>query len=208
MTIAPLCSPYHHHLRPRDSLEGIHMDRADDPTVGLITSKNWTLEHLLATGAKFRPVDRVSAASQTPGQIASTIKDYEQRNVPLVVQDLHCHPNWPEFFTPQWLESHYGTQGTCARTFLPKFQVSTSCIPVVQVRNVHGERLDRETTVTELIDNLRNAPPFADEGGKAYHFVHLRFPTDMSSRTRAFVRQGCALSVGVERLDQDFWCPT
>jgi hypothetical protein len=90
--------------------------------------------------------------------------------------------------------------------FLSKYQMSTSCVSVVEVRNVHGERLDRESTVTELIDNLRNAPPFANQEGTAYLFAFLRFPTNISSRTRALVRQGYALSIRVERLDQRFSC--
>ena len=89
------------------------MDRPDSPAIGLITSKDWTLEYLLASGSRFRGVDTISAKSGTPEQIASTVKDYEQHNVPLVVQDLHHHPNWPEFFTPQWLESHCGSQRAC-----------------------------------------------------------------------------------------------
>ncbi|KAF9646384.1 hypothetical protein BDM02DRAFT_3171746, partial [Thelephora ganbajun] len=120
------------------------MDRPKNPAVGLVTSRDWTLEFLLASGPRFRTTDRISADSSAPKQIAS-IKDYEQRNVPLVVQDLHRHPDWPEFFTPQWLESHYGSQ-------------------MVEVRNVHGERLDRESSVTELIDSLRKAPRFAHQG--------------------------------------------
>lgn len=62
------------------------------------------------------------------------------------------------------------------RTYLSKYQLPRSCISVVKVRNVHGERLDRELTVTELIDNLRNAPPFASQGGTTHRFAHLRFP--------------------------------
>ena len=87
------------------------MDHPNDSQASFITAKDWTLEHLLATGAKFRTVERVSAKSKTPEQIASIIQDYEQRDVPLVVQDLHCHPDWPEFFTTQWLERHYGPKG-------------------------------------------------------------------------------------------------
>lgn len=121
------------------------MDHLNSPAIGLITSKDWTLDYLLAAGKRFRGVDTISAKSEAPEQIASIVKDYEQRNVPLVVQDFHHHPNWPEFFTPQWLESHYGSQP-------------------VEVRNVHGERLDRESTVAELISSLRRAPPFAYQG--------------------------------------------
>ena len=86
------------------------MDRPNNPTVGLVTSKGWTLESVVASGPRFRTVDKTSADSATPEQIASTIKDYEQRGVPLVVQDLHGRSDWPEFFTPQWLETHYGSQ--------------------------------------------------------------------------------------------------
>lgn len=100
------------------------MDLPKNPQVDLITSKHWTLERLLATGAKFRTVDRISAKSGTPEQIASTIQDYEQRGVPLVVEDLHRNPNWPEFFTPQWLESNYGSQG--ARAPKPYVQIAST----------------------------------------------------------------------------------
>lgn len=176
------------------------MEGSNNPAGDLITSKDWTLEHLLATGERFRPVDSISAKSVTPEQIALTIKEYEERGVPLVVQDLHLRPNWPELFTPRWLETHYGSQGACAPEIF--VQVSTSRVPVVEVRNVHGDRLDRESTITELIDSLRNAPPFAHQGGMAYHFTHLRHSPNVFSRTRTLVRQGYALSVGVERLDQ------
>lgn len=111
-----------HHLRRRDPLEGTRMDRPNSPEAGLITTKDWTLEHLLAAGVKFREVDRISVKSRPPEQIAATIKDYEQRNVPLVVEDFHCNPDWPEFFTPQWLESHYGSQGV----FAPKLVQASS----------------------------------------------------------------------------------
>ena len=100
------------------------MDSLNDPAVGFISSKGWTLQSLLATGAKFRTVDRISAASRTPEQIASTIKDYERHNVPLVVEDLHCNPNWPELFTPQWLESHYGSQGVCTTNLFIQISIT------------------------------------------------------------------------------------
>lgn len=90
--------------------------------VDLVTSRGWSLEGLVASGPRFRTVDRISANSGTPEQIASTIKDYEQRNIPLVVQDFHNHPDWPEFLTPQWLETHYGSQSACS----PKLLVQTT----------------------------------------------------------------------------------
>ena len=52
-----------------------------------------------------------------------------------------------------------------------KPQVLTSRVSVVEVRNVHGERLDRESSITELIDSLRGAPRFAQPEG----MVHLPY---------------------------------
>lgn len=135
---------------------------------GLVTSKDWSLDRLLELGPRFRPVDRISSNSMTPEQIASTVKDYEQRNLPLVVQDLHNHPDWPEFFTPQWLETHYGSQSACAPILPVEGANIDFSVLVVEVRNLHGERLDRELTITELIDSLRNTPRFAQQGGTVY----------------------------------------
>ena len=106
--------------------ERTYMDRPNNPVVGLVTSKGWTLESVLASGPRFRTVDKTSANSGTPEQIASTIKDYEQRGVPLVVQDLHGRPDWPEFFTPEWLEAHYGSRS--APTPEPSIQSTSSNI--------------------------------------------------------------------------------
>lgn len=99
-------------------METMSTDPPNEPATGLITSKGWTLERLLETGTRFKTVDRISADSGTPEQIAATIQDYEWRGVPLVVQDLHVHPSWPEFFTPEWLESHYGSQCAYSLGFL------------------------------------------------------------------------------------------
>ena len=55
-----------------------------------------------------------------------------------------------------------------SRYFHFKPQVPTSRVSVVEVRNVHGERLDRESTITELIGSLRGAPRFAQPEGVTY----------------------------------------
>ena len=89
------------------------MDRPNHPVVGLVTSKGWTWESVVASGPRFRIVDKISVDSGTPEQIASIIKDYEQRGAPLVVQGFHSRSDWPEFFTPQWLETHYGSRSMC-----------------------------------------------------------------------------------------------
>ena len=180
------------------------MAHPNSPVNGLVTSKDWTLERLLEFGPRFRPVDRISSNSMTPEQVASTVKDYEQRNLPLIVQDLHIHPDWPEFFTPQWLETHYGSQSACVPIL--SVESSNTDLPflVVEVRNLHGERLDRELTITELIDNLRTAPRFAQQGGMVYSPCICTF-SQLSARTRTLVRQGCVLPNRVEKLDQDGW---
>jgi hypothetical protein len=149
------------------------MDHPNSHAASSIVSKDWTLERLLAAGTRFQTVDRISANSGTPEQIASIIKDHEQRNIPLVIQDLHSHPSWPEFFTAQWLEGHYGSQGTTVTTLF-EWRALTSRVSV-EVRNVHGEGLDGQSTVAELIDNLRNAPPSAHQGGTTCNFVTCDF---------------------------------
>jgi len=67
---------------------------------GLVTSRDWTLERLLTSGVRFKTVDRIPANSRTPEQIVSIIKDCEQHSIPVVVEDLQHHLDWPEFFTP------------------------------------------------------------------------------------------------------------
>ena len=39
---------------------------------------------------------------------------------------------------------------------------------MVQVRNIHGERIDRESSITELLGSLRNVPQFAQPEGMIY----------------------------------------
>jgi hypothetical protein len=52
--------------------------------------------------------------------------------------------------------------------FYSKLRVSTSRISVVEVRNIHGERPDKQSSITELINTLRDAPRFAQPGGMAH----------------------------------------
>lgn len=88
------------------------------------------------------------------------------------------------------------------QNFQLKPQASTSCISVVEVRNMHGERVDRELSLTELIDSLRNAPRFAQQDGITSP-LHLRIQPTFFSRTRALLRQGYSLSSRLENLGQD-----
>ena len=85
-----------------------------------------------------------------------------------------------------------------------KSQVSTPHVLVIEVRNVHGERLDKESSVTELITSLRNTPRFAQQEGMSYYPDTCGF-NQLFFRTRTLVRQGYALSSGVEKLGQDLW---
>ena len=77
------------------------------------------------------------------------------------------------------------------RAILPAQTPSTNLsVSVVEVRNVHGERLDRKSSVTDLINSLRNVPRFAQQEGMTYYpyacgFDQLFF---FLSRTRALVR--------------------
>ena len=56
------------------------------------------------------------------------------------------------------------------RAVLPAQTPSTNLsVSVVEVRNVHGERIDRKSSVTDLINSLRNIPRFAQQEGMTYH---------------------------------------
>jgi len=50
------------------------MDHPNNPTNGLIASRDWTLERLLNFGPRLRTVDRISINSETPDQITPIIK--------------------------------------------------------------------------------------------------------------------------------------
>jgi len=67
-----------------------------------------------------------------------------------------------------------------------KSQVSTPRVLVIEVRNVHGERLDKQSSVTELIGNLRNTPRFAQREGVPYRPDTCSFNQRFSERERLY----------------------
>ena len=48
-------------------------------------------------------------------------------------------------------------------------KVLITSVSVVKAHNVHGERLDKELSVTEFINSMRNTPRFAHQGGMTLH---------------------------------------
>lgn len=51
----------------------------------------------------------------------------------------------------------------------------TTRTSVVEVCNVHGERLAKQLSVAEFIDNMRNAPQFAHQEGLPCHSYACTF---------------------------------
>ncbi|KLO11872.1 hypothetical protein SCHPADRAFT_830444 [Schizopora paradoxa] len=69
-----------------------------------VTTKGWTLESLLETGKNFRPIERISALDD-PEEIKRKVQEYEDKNIPLIVEDCHKHKYWnEELFTVKHLE--------------------------------------------------------------------------------------------------------
>lgn len=69
-----------------------------------VTSKGWTLESLLETGKNFKVIDRISALDDLE-EVKRKVQEYEDRNVPLIVEDCHKHKYWDDgLFTVKHLE--------------------------------------------------------------------------------------------------------
>lgn len=59
----------------------------------MASTRNWTLEGILNQGLNFQAVPRVSVMSDT---LSQTIQDYESKGIPLVIEDFHKDPRWPQ----------------------------------------------------------------------------------------------------------------
>ncbi|KAF8201532.1 hypothetical protein BJ912DRAFT_897317 [Pholiota molesta] len=82
----------------------------------MASTRNWTLEGILNQGLNFQAAPRVSVLSDT---LSQTIQDYESNGIPLVIEDFHKHPRWPQ---------HLFT--------LDQFIAGTS--PDIHVRNIYN----------------------------------------------------------------------
>ena len=77
------------------------MPQPQDP---FLTSAGWSLKELVKRGRRFREIPRVSVSDE---KLAITICHHEASGVPLVIEDMHKHENWPiAMFDIQWLRDN------------------------------------------------------------------------------------------------------
>ncbi|KAF9475840.1 hypothetical protein BDN70DRAFT_883160 [Pholiota conissans] len=113
----------------------------------MASTKNWTLGGILSQGSNFHAVHRVSILSDA---LSETILEYDAQGVPLVIEDFHKHPEWPQYlFT------------------LDKFIDGTS--PNIHVRNVH-DCTDSTLPLKDFISKCRlsNVHRTCDEKERFY----------------------------------------
>ncbi|KAG5647260.1 hypothetical protein DXG03_000795 [Asterophora parasitica] len=109
-------------------------------SVARITTKDWSLNRILASGKNFQRVPRVSSTATT-----KKINESERNGLPLIIEGLHKHPEWKwTYFKPEWLEDHGPKE--------------------ISVRNVHTWT-DTTIPLPEFIAKSRASPKFATAEG-------------------------------------------
>lgn len=80
-----------------------------------ITTKGWTLEALIKSGKRMKPVPRISAL-QDSAAILEEIRKSETEGTPLIIEDWHKTPCWPQdnLFEADWLLEN-GDESECYR---------------------------------------------------------------------------------------------
>lgn len=101
------------------------------------TTRDWTLDKLLEMSTNFRRIRRIHARCADLKEITER---HESEGVPLIIEGYGTHPHWPsDVFSPEGFIENGN--------------------PDVNVRNVHN-RADGHLRKAELIQKLRNTPPF------------------------------------------------
>lgn len=86
--------------RSTEATGTITVDRA------ALSTKDCTLETLLASGKRFRPVERVSALLDDDA-LRDAIRRHETDGLPMIIERWHERPAWrKDLFTIDWLLEH------------------------------------------------------------------------------------------------------
>ncbi|KAF7967218.1 hypothetical protein HWV62_35148 [Athelia sp. TMB] len=114
----------------------------------LISTRDWeSAEALVQRGRRFKLTRRVDVMASSEEQIASAIQQHERSGEPLILENMHKHPNWlGDGFHVDWLREN-GEQEARAR-------------------NVH-DWSDKDINLGDLIDELRSMPAYVQPGGKS-----------------------------------------
>ncbi|KAH8116845.1 hypothetical protein DFH11DRAFT_1505692, partial [Phellopilus nigrolimitatus] len=108
------------------------------------TTEGWTLDGLLALGARMQRVPRVSAL-QSAVRLEKIIREHEASGMPLIIEGWDKTPHWPRdgLFSFEWLLEH-GDERIAVR----------DCV----------SRKDKELPFKEFVEKSRAAPRYASEG--------------------------------------------
>lgn len=72
----------------------VHSDRA---STSRISTEGLDIDQLVSSSANFFHIPRFPISSE---ELSTTLADHEAKGMPLVVSDIHEHPQWPsETFT-------------------------------------------------------------------------------------------------------------
>ena len=63
--------------------------------VTMASTINWTLQRILDQAPNFYEVDRIAATSGT-SNLTEAITHHEREGLPLVIEGVHKHPDWPQ----------------------------------------------------------------------------------------------------------------
>lgn len=82
------------------------------PAIPTITTSGWTLETLIASGPRFKPVPRISM-DLPQAETSLALHNHEESGIPLVLEGWHKHEGWPvDLFNLEWLRNHGQTRST------------------------------------------------------------------------------------------------
>jgi hypothetical protein len=122
----------------------------------VVSSKEWTLENLLASGDRFCAVPRVSAFSDS---LSSTIDKYEREGRPLIIQGWQQHSKWPnDMFHIDWF-GEYGPQSEDGIPFYVQNDYLSDLNIDISVRNIH-DWSDKDLPLSDFVAKSRAASPF------------------------------------------------
>lgn len=77
----------------------------------LLTTRDWSLATLVASGPRFRRVKRLSA-NLGPEELFRQVVESEDSGMPIVIEGWHERPEWPtKMFDLDGLKQQHGSQG-------------------------------------------------------------------------------------------------
>lgn len=160
-----------------------------------ITTAGWTLEGLLKDGKNFKPIERISALGD-PKDIERKVREYEEKNIPLIVEDCHKHEYWNEgLFTVEHLERANSDEGGEYDATTRIYSMFKPLCLGISVRNCIS-RVDKKMKFSEFDSKCRESPKFAVLGGVSDGIFAIieKSLNRLARRSRTVLWQGFEMS--------------